>query len=206
MDTRSRICRDLFSGLGGFSQAFKDRGWSVVTVDIDERFNPNLCADIMDVDPKRLPQNPDIILISPPCNCFSVASIRWHWTKHDNGTITPNDSAKEAIKLVDKALWLKDQLNPRFWVLENPTGMMRRVLGSPYIKTSFAAWGNKNLKPTDLWGNLPFMVFPIATEWEKAPRGSRKGTQGIKDPAERAKIPYGLSLALCRAVEDALND
>jgi len=90
-------------------------------------------------------------------------------------------------------------------ILADEEEMMRRVLGKPFVKTSFAAWGNKNLKPTDLWGNLPSMVFPIATKWEKAPRGSRTGTQGIKDPAERAKIPYGLSLALCKATEDWLR-
>ena len=38
---------DLFSGLGGFSQAFKDRGHKVTTLDNNPEFNPDICIDIM---------------------------------------------------------------------------------------------------------------------------------------------------------------
>jgi len=42
-------CLDLFAGLGGFSQAFEEaEGWEVTTVDIQERFGTDICADVMD--------------------------------------------------------------------------------------------------------------------------------------------------------------
>lgn len=41
---------DLFSGLGGWSAAFKDRGHNVLTVDIEPKFNPDYCMNIMDVE------------------------------------------------------------------------------------------------------------------------------------------------------------
>ena len=38
---------DLCCGLKGASQAMKSAGWSVLTVDIDERFAPDVVADLM---------------------------------------------------------------------------------------------------------------------------------------------------------------
>lgn len=35
---------DLFAGLGGFSQAFRDRGHYVFTIDNNKEFNPSLCV------------------------------------------------------------------------------------------------------------------------------------------------------------------
>lgn len=41
---------DLFCGLGGFSSAFKEsERWDVTTVDIEERFDPDITADVMDL-------------------------------------------------------------------------------------------------------------------------------------------------------------
>ena len=37
---------DIFAGLGGASAAFKDRGWDVVTVDNDPRFDCTHTADL----------------------------------------------------------------------------------------------------------------------------------------------------------------
>jgi len=50
---------DLFSGMGGASEAMKDRGWEVIRLDIKEKFKPDLVGDI-----KRLPlkeYKPDLI-------------------------------------------------------------------------------------------------------------------------------------------------
>ena len=73
---------DLFSGLGGWSQAFKDRGHLVFTVDIEPKFKPNMTADILNLSAQDFPKVSsgwDVILASPPCNAFSVASVYRHW-------------------------------------------------------------------------------------------------------------------------------
>lgn len=52
-----KVCVDLFSGLGGFSAAFEDaEDWKVFSVDLDpeDRFSPDLRADILDLEPKDL--------------------------------------------------------------------------------------------------------------------------------------------------------
>ena len=61
-DTERRVCLDLFSGLGGrrdvehgFSSAFQAAdGWDVITVDILDEFNPDLCADVLSLRPSDL--------------------------------------------------------------------------------------------------------------------------------------------------------
>lgn len=208
---------DLYCGLKGWSQAFEDRSHDVITVDIDRKFKPTICKDIKQLHWKDLkPYEPfDVILASPPCNCFSIASVYRHWEKE---TKRPKDQeTKDAISLIGHTINLILNLNPRWWILENPRGMLRNVLGKPQVTTYFASWqsslerflSNKafhdkrkpNLKPTDLWGVLPSIEWNNPLKWEKAPRGSSKGTQGMKDREMRAKIPYGLSMAVCLACE-----
>jgi hypothetical protein len=203
---------DLFSGLGGWSQAFKDRGHEVVTVDINPKFNPTIVADVMNLTPKDFEKYGqfDIILASPPCNCFSVASVYRHW---DKDTKRPKDEeTRHAIRLVGHTIWLILNLQPRWWILENPRGMMRKVLGKPVVTTYFASWQTENdnrkpvFKATDLWGVIPEGIkWKKPKTWQDAPRGARTGTQGIKDAELRAKIPYGLSLAVCLACERELK-
>jgi site-specific DNA-cytosine methylase len=211
---------DLFSGLGGWSQAFKERGHEIICVDNESKFKPDICADIMflsDNDFRKYGKI-DIILASPPCNNFSVASVYRHW---DKDTGMPKDQKTiDSIKLVAHTLELIVSLMPYFWVLENPRGMMRRVLGLPQKTTYFASWATLNeffkikaawlgigthfsgLKPTDIWGHLPpSIIWREPVVWDKAARGSKTGTQGKINAAERAKIPYGLSLEMCLACE-----
>ena len=204
---------DLFCGLGGWSQAFKDRGHEVVTVDIEQKFNPIICKDIGKLtifDLKKAADylSFDVVLASPPCNCFSVASIGKHW----NYDGTPKKTAKKAISLVQNTLFLIKELNPKFWVMENPRGMLRQL---PFMKLyhrktiTQCQYGSKRMKPTDLWGKFPFLFSARNCKngdscHVSAPRGSQTGTQGFATTEERAKIPYGLSEEMCRACELAI--
>jgi len=212
---------DLFSGLKGWSQAFADRGHRVVTVDIENKFEPSICADIRDLSAEdfRKYGQFDIVLASPPCNCFSIARVFDHWTKDRR----PKDEATfDAIDLVAHAIRLILKLYPRWWILENPRGMLRHILGKPSKTTFFASWGHFAYKPTDLWGVLPEGIgWRKPKKWQKAPRGSNKGIAGLRGdrvkqctenmgnvvraPALRAKIPYGLSEAVCLACERSFN-
>ncbi len=89
---------DLFSGLGGWSQAFLDRGHEIVTVDNDEKFKPDICADMMILSAGSFgnPGKFDVILASPPCNCFSVMTISRYWTPDGR----PKEGAQYGISLV----------------------------------------------------------------------------------------------------------
>ena len=196
---------DLFSGLGGFSQAFKDKGHKVITVDIEERFNPTICIDIMKINAKELIEGYgafDVVLASPPCNCFSVASIGHHWK---NGL--PDEDTKKSIEIIKHTLNLIIDLHPKYWFLENPRAMLRTIIGNPPVTVYYAQYGEDRLKPTDVWGRHPtsFKEMQIADksllDYTKAPRGSRNGTQGLNGADVRAKIPYKLSETICKLCE-----
>lgn len=191
-----KLCIDLFSGLGGWSYAFRERDWDVITIDNEPEFNPTLCIDIMDFDPKILPKNPIVILASPPCQKFSTNTITLNWRKRkikDYGVI-------HAIGMVSKTLDIINKLQPQYWIIENPRGMLRNVMGKPSKETFFRSWGTDNLKPTDLWGILPDIHWP-----RPEPGWDPNGTRKIEDPAISSKIPYELSLAICQGIEKELG-
>ena len=45
---------ELFSGTGSIGRAFPARGWEVVSVDLDPKFQPTICCDIMELDEAAL--------------------------------------------------------------------------------------------------------------------------------------------------------
>jgi len=177
---------NLFVGLGGWSAAFRNRGHEVVTIDIDYRFNPTYVKDVMNLTNLDQFGHFDMILASPPCQAFSIASAYLHWKNHE-----PDRDARDSIALVNRTLMLIEMARPQFWVMENPRGMLRHVIGKPQAQVSYCQYGAPYMKPTDLWGLLPpsfvpKMCKPKRTEHnaevcshEVPPRGSKAGTQGI---------------------------
>lgn len=204
--TDPRVCLDLCSGIGGFSAAFDDAGgWEVVTVDLEEKFGPDIQSDLVELRPGDLP-DPDVVLFSPPCTTFSVANLHsGHWEDGSPAT----DEVREAILLVYHGIGLIEALDPEFWVLENPRGMLRTVLGDPEAAIHYCQYGAAFQKPTDWWGEIP-SSFPVrrcapgADCHENTGRGGNEGgIQGMRGqaPEKRAEVPYGVSQALLTSVE-----
>jgi len=195
---------DLFSGLGGASQAFLDRGHRVRRFDFDKRFRnvPNTTiADVRDMLGDPL-EDVDITLAGFPCQCFSIMSNHHYWPKS-----IPREDTKEMIGFVRQVREWLEQSKTKYYIIENPMGMMRKpdVLGKPDAHINYAAYhqdSKKPKKPTDLWGRLPPFDRKIAHKWVKAPRGSKTGIQDGKTSAEERSLwPYEFSLAICLAVE-----
>lgn len=193
---------DLFSGLGGFSEAFLHRGHAVVRYDNDERFlhvQNTIIKDVLDLTMQDL-AGADVVLASPPCRCFSVAADHYHWP---NGR--PTAETLEQIRLVEHTVKIIMNANPEYWILENPAGRMRNVLGKPAKHTAWCAWGTPYKKPTDLWGKIPPIDWRIPRKWEPNPSGGAgnrfRNDPYPRDPARRALIPYQFSLAVCLACE-----
>lgn len=125
--TMIKVCVDFFSGLGGFSEAFLDReDWRVIRFDYDQKFShipETHIADIMELTVSDLRKlgvlKPDILLMSWPCECFSLMSVYHYW---ENGR-PKVQKTRDAITLVQRSMKLKNLLQPKFWVGENPNGM-----------------------------------------------------------------------------------
>lgn len=76
----------------------------------------------------------------------------------------------------------------------------------PRYTVTYCKYGDSRQKPTDIWTNIPNPNFlppckPGSSCHESAPRGSKTGTQGLKDSNERSRIPDALCdyiVSLCQ--------
>ncbi len=197
---------DLFSGLGGFSEPFRDRGHEVITLDIDSRFKPDIVADVRKIRYPSLPplDRPfDVFLASPPCTGFSRAQSFNQWPP-------PRELVEEGLGLVAATFELVAIMRPLFWVIENPLGYLRQLITPPVQTIHLCNFGATWQKPTDLWGRFPELDNPWPCASHEAAtlgdtsKGQTKGYGGLwatRDPALRAKLPYGLGEELCKRME-----
>lgn len=204
---RKYIILDLCSGLGGFSEGARRRGWKVYRFDNNREFASipdTYIENILDLDPRDLPFKPDLLVISPPCTKYSALSC-WKWWPNNE----PSPAIYQETTLVKKALEIKNEIKPKYWVLENPVGKMKEILGPADILTWWAAWGHTYLKPTNLWGVFPPLDWPprpFLGTYEPVPRGSKRGvTSDTLTPAQRSLVPFKFSDTLAQAVEQYPN-
>ena len=142
----------------------------------------------------------DIIWASPPCTAFSVASIGYHWKGGYRAYKPKTKFANKSQQLVKHTLHLIKELKPKYWYIENPRGLLRKMpfmANIPRYTVTYCQYGDKRMKPTDIWTNHYDSQFkPPCSNGDdchvSAPRGSRTGTQGLEDSTERAKIPEKL--------------
>jgi hypothetical protein len=188
---------ELFCGTKSFSKVAAQLGHGTFTVDNNPRHAPDLCINILAVEPQQLPTHADILWASPPCEAFSVASIPYHW----NIDRTPrSERALVAQRIVEKTLSLINAAAPRWWFIENPRGMLRALpllAAYPRRTVSYCQYGDMRMKPTDIWTNAgwwrPRPLCRIDADChEGAPRGARTGTQGLAGATRRARIPHPL--------------
>lgn len=209
---------DLFAGKGGWSQAFRDRGHDVTRVEIDERYEAERHADILDLTQQDLAGEWDIVLASPPCERFSIASHGTHWEPLDTGFAPRTTAAIEGTRLALHALYLINSLQPKAAIMENPRGLMRKILPvKPLVTVWYCRYGDlRAAKPTDLWlfgAARSFYFEPECSNKRdqfdrcghaRARRGAKTGTQANQDYWTRSLIPYGLSLSMCEQMEQYL--
>jgi hypothetical protein len=185
---------DLFAGLRGWSIPWEERGHLVFSTDIDEMFDVDLHADILDLTIDDFPFVPQVVLASPPCEAFSVLTIGKNWTGPDDDPPhhPKTEAARYALSLVEKTVslindWRKEG-GVRFFVIENPRAKLRKLpIMSPFERrtVTYCQYGEPVMKPTDLWSdNWPpslRLKEPCrngAPCHIRAPRGSTTGTQG----------------------------
>ena len=209
---------ELFAGSCSFSNVAKEYGHETFTVDNGTDFMTlnhytkiDLVKDILELDVDDIPFQPDVIWASPPCTTFSIASCGHHWNAPDDeGNRKPKTKKAEiGLLLLEKTIWIMNELQPKYYVIENPRGLMRKMGAVEYLTrhtVTYCQYGDNRMKPTDIWTNLPWTPRPMCKNGmpchEAAPRGSKTGTQGLKDAYERSKVPY----ELCKEILEVINE
>ena len=168
---------DLFSGLGGASQAFRSAGWKVTCVDISLKFKPDICADLLH-NPIRKNYY-DFIWCSPPCIEFSRSFLPWI-----------KNYTNPSLKLFQASLQLITEFKPKFWCIENVKGAV------PWFKPYLGKY-NFCINPFYFWTNVPAL--------SKLPAHSFPGKQKFSggDP-RRALIPKVISKQFLQSIESYL--
>lgn len=193
---------ELFAGTRSIGKAFEAHGHEVFSVEWDKRFEDiGLYADILTVTAEDIRQKfgkPDVIWASPDCTTYSIAAIRKHRRKSENGDLLPvSEYAEFCDKVNAHVVELITNLSPTYYFIENPRGGLRKMSfmkGLPRYTVTYCQYGERRQKPTDIWTNHPCPGFKPPCKrgapcHDAAPRRSKTGTQGLKGAAERAKIP-----------------
>ena len=178
---------DLYSGLGGFSEAFvQDPNYEVIRIEN----NPLLAgvphtipADIFDLDPNDF-ADADLILASPPCTEFSLAfNAPGPKAKREGRDFEPD------MRPLRAAIRIIKEKKPRYWVIENVHGASKifsRELGVYAPRQIIGRYF--------LWGNFPFL--PHNLEWEKTDKSKLWEIDNPLRANLRGKIPLEISEAL----------
>tara|TARA_Y100001973_G_C5201758_1_gene338299 strand:- start:415 stop:1107 length:693 start_codon:yes stop_codon:yes gene_type:complete len=223
---------ELFAGSRSFSKVAEKYGCQTHTSDIEPYDGIDQVCDIFDFDYKKVGFIPDIIWCSPPCTCFSISSCSTHWDKSGEPRMyNPSDKDREYIPKTENAEWalrivrkMKEiisvctDLNPHvIFIIENPRGMLRKMpemkIYNLVLKTVwYCQYGDTRAKPTDIWTNAPWIPRAVCKNGnpdchhERAPRGSKTGTQGLKNAHERSKIPEQLCEEILRSIIDGSSE
>ncbi len=202
---------ELFAGSQSISKIAKARGHEVFTVDNVAYEGIDYVVDILEFDYSKVPFVPDVIWASPPCTTFSIASCGHHWNKDK----TPKtEECRIGIKLVEKTIEIIHYYKPSLFFVENPRGMLRKMyfmVSGDYRKTvTYCQYGDNRMKPTDIWTNSKIWIpRPMCKNGDpchvSAPRGSKTGTQGLKNNYERSIIPEKLCTEIIMVCEKELR-
>lgn len=200
---------ELFAGTRSIGKAFEKQGHEVYSIEWNKDFdNIDWYEDISKITAQDIIYRfgyPDVIWASPDCATFSIAAISHHRRKNpETGNLDPiSDYAKFCDKVDQHVLQLIEELQPKYWFIENPRGGLRKMTwmqGLPRYTLTYCKYetdkpiSERRMKPTDIWTNHPNPNFiPPCKNGDPchapAPRGSRTGTQGIKGSVDRSRIP-----------------
>ena len=194
---------ELFAGSRSIGNAAELLGHNVFSVDWQNFDKIDLAIDIQELKKEDVPFIPDMIWASPDCTTYSIAAC----STHRNNSVEPKSNYaikcdqvnKHFISLIDE--WLLINPNMVFFI-ENPRGMLRKMPFMQKFKRHtiwYCQYGDDRAKPTDIWTNSKmWQPRPMCKNGnpncnhERAPRGSKTGTQGKKGSFNRSKIPNEL--------------
>lgn len=151
MFTKMR-CLELCCGTQSFSKVAREYGHECDTVDTDPAFSPTILGDVRDMTGLFAEGQYDFVWASPPCTGYSIANRK---------PIEERDMDKWD-GIARACLQIIRQINPRYWIIENPMGLLRhRDFMQEYAPcrttVSYCLYGLPYRKNTDLWNNFGFI-------------------------------------------------
>ena len=151
---------ELFSGTQSVSKIAKTLGgWETLSLDLDPRFSPDLCMDILDFDETQYPKDYfAFVWSSCPCEAYSQARTK--------AKIPVDEAMATSDKLVKKTREIIDYFGCAAWCIENPalSRIWKREVAhgllAKSIVTSYCSFGYAYRKNTRISSSFP-LTLPI---------------------------------------------
>jgi len=196
---------ELFSGTESFSRVAEARGHKVFTVDINPKFKPSLCKDVLLLKKEDMPFAPDVIWASPPCTEYSHAKRK--------GVRDIEGANKNVLKTIE----LIKMLKPKFWVIESPqTGLLKNqefMEDLPFVDASYCKYGLPYRKQTRFWTNLPIELETCKKDCDfikdgkhiaSVGNGRKKYTDRNVSLTQKYAVPEKLCLVILKRIEQLI--
>lgn len=196
---------ELFSGSKTVSATAAQSSWKVFTVDIEPDYFPDLQADILTMSVQQIPDSQGVLLLwaSVPCTVYSVINCKAHWRRiryaHRQYYYIPiTRAAVQAIRILEKTLYIIRKVKPKYFIIENPRGLLRHMPQMKFIPfrstVSYHDYGSTVYKPTDLFHNIPGLQ--LTTLQSSVGRKFEGNITSMANAFERSIVPPALIKAI----------
>ena len=185
-----KLMLDLYSGLGGASEAFVlDNDWSVLRYDNNPELRNVPLTTICDLKNYEIKcrHQIDLIWASPPCQDFSNA-----YDAPKPRALRAGEVFEPDMSHLERAIEIIEELKPTHWIIENVAGAIKDF--KPYLGEPRQIIG-----PYILWGNFPLLTFFHDRKWKKEFNHTNSRTPLRSNI--HAKIPLELSDGLLTALQ-----
>ena len=190
---------NLFSGTGSVSKPWREKGYEVFDVDVDSRFSPEYCGDILQWDYTKLHFIPDVIWASPPCDQYSRCR-----------TTGGPRNLRLADSLVAKGLEIIayfEKLNPALiWFCENgaTTLLWEREVAktlTSYVILDYCQYGEEIL-----YRKRTRISHSPALHWEPRRLCDKKTCHAVVNGRHRKSAQQGPICKNCKTAEERKAD
>lgn len=137
-----KIILHLCADIGSDSKPYKESGYDVRCI-----------GEKIGVENYSPPRNVYGIIANPPCTEFSFAKTTGKPRNLENGLFLVRECQRiiwEAQELLNGHY--SKQTTLKFWMLENPKGLLQKFLGRPVFEYSPWEFGDAYKKKTQIWG------------------------------------------------------
>ncbi len=206
---------EIFCGTKSISNVFEKNGWQTYTVDIDAKYKPTECINILDFDYKKFDKHYfNHIHFSPDCRYMSQNQQTWYGRlkgRGDDKYLFTKELHVEKLNESDKLLYKVNEIINYFedntFTIENPYHtkfnniINRNILNYPYEIVDYCMYNYPIQKPTVFINNFDLKLKRCDKTHNHVPY--KKYCGGGNSPKDKV---YQIPKELCEKIFKQINN